>query len=539
MSLELYRNGSVYSPADPFATAMLVENGTVAWIGTEAAAGALLDARMTEIDLQGALMTPAFVDSHVHLGSLGATLKGLNLSEATSATALLDAVAAAALTTTGLIVGTGWDESRFAGGALPTAAELQAAAPDREIYLSRVDVHSALISPKLAQRLGLNESPEYTDALVKGKIHTQVRSTIFSQAQQTGTENSDLALSHLAANGYATVVEMASPGISGRSDLEALLARSEAQKASTPEVFAFWAEAVASESAARELLTSFNSHAVVGLGGDLNIDGSIGSRTALLRADYSDAVGERGTSYLSVEQISAHIAACSLAGIQTSFHVIGDAGLDLALAGFAKAAEEVGLAKVQAGRHRLEHVEMVDDAAREQMLRFALTASMQPAFDAAWGATGGLYEQRLGADRAASMNGIGQFLSAGVPVVIGSDAPVTKVNPWAAVKACLELSDPSARISARAAFMAHTRSGFRALGVPNPLAGQLVTGAEATFAIWDAAELSVQTPDLRVSSWSTDARAGTPMLPVLEDEVPNCLRTVRAGEVLFDTLGVA
>ncbi|MET0977226.1 MAG: amidohydrolase family protein, partial [Paeniglutamicibacter terrestris] len=147
--------------------------------------------------------------------------------------------------------------------------------------------------------------------------------------------------------------------------------------------------------------------------------------------------------------------------------------------------------------------------------------------------------QRLGANRAASMNGIGQFLSAGVPVVIGSDAPVTKVNPWAAVKACLELSDPSARISARAAFMAHTRSGFRALGVPNPLAGQLVTGAEATFAIWDAAELSVQTPDLRVSSWSTDARAGTPMLPVLEDEVPNCLRTVRAGEVLFDALGVA
>ncbi|MET0871984.1 MAG: amidohydrolase family protein, partial [Paeniglutamicibacter terrestris] len=101
MSLELYRNGSVYSPADPFATAMLVENGTVAWIGTEAAAGALLDARMTEIDLQGALMTPAFVDSHVHLDSLGATLKGLNLSESTSATALLDAVAAASGATTG------------------------------------------------------------------------------------------------------------------------------------------------------------------------------------------------------------------------------------------------------------------------------------------------------------------------------------------------------------------------------------------------------------------------------------------------------
>ena len=137
------------------------------------------------------------------------------------------------------------------------------------------------------------------------------------------------------------------------------------------------------------------------------------------------------------------------------------------------------------------------------------------------------------------MNGVGQFLASGVPVVIGSDAPVTPVNPWATVKACLELSDPRARISARAAFMAHTRSGFRALGSANPMAGQLVNGAEATFAIWDAAELSVQTPDLRVSSWSTDARAGTPMLPVLEDDLPSCLRTVRAGNVLFDSMGKA
>jgi predicted amidohydrolase YtcJ len=173
------------------------------------------------------------------------------------------------------------------------------------------------------------------------------------------------------------------------------------------------------------------------------------------------------------------------------------------------------------------------------MLDFALTASMQPGFDAAWGGAGGLYTQRLGDARAAGMNGVGQFLSAGVPVVIGSDAPVTVASPWAAVKACLELSDPQARISARAAFMAHTRSGFRALGSPNPMAGQLVNGAEATFAVWDAAELSVQTPDLRVSSWSTDARAGTPMLPVLEEELPSCLRTVRAGNVIFDAMGAA
>lgn len=539
MSLEMYRNGSIYSPADPFATAMLVEDGTVAWIGTEAAAGALLDARMAEIDLQGALITPAFVDSHVHLSSLGARLKGLDLGGARGAAEVLEAVAAAAAATGGAIIGAGWDESAFGTGILPTADELQQAAPDREVYLARVDVHSALISAKLAQRLGLAEGPEYVDGLVRGTAHERARAAVLAHDPAANTENRDLALQHLAATGHGTVVEMASGHISGRADLEALLARTDAEKDATPEVYAYWGQAVGTEDEARTLLASFNSASVAGLGGDLNIDGSIGSRTALLRADYSDAAGERGTAYLDVGQISAHVAACSLAGIQASFHVIGDAGLDMALEGFAKAAESVGLAKVQAGRHRLEHVEMVDAAARSKMLSFALTASMQPSFDAAWGGPGGLYEQRLGGARAAAMNGVAQFLAAGVPVVVGSDAPVTPVSPWATVKACLELSDPQARISARAAFMAHTRSGFRALGAPNPLAGQLVNGAEATFAIWDAAELSVQTPDLRVSSWSTDARAGTPMLPVLEDELPNCLRTVRAGRVLFDALGVS
>ena len=84
MSLSLYRNGSIYTPADPQATAMLVEDGTVAWIGSESAAGALADSRMDVIDLEGGLVTPAFFDSHVHLGELGAALESVDLRSATT-----------------------------------------------------------------------------------------------------------------------------------------------------------------------------------------------------------------------------------------------------------------------------------------------------------------------------------------------------------------------------------------------------------------------------------------------------------------------
>ncbi|XQN49401.1 amidohydrolase, partial [Glutamicibacter creatinolyticus] len=85
---------------------------------------------------------------------------------------------------------------------------------------------------------------------------------------------------------------------------------------------------------------------------------------------------------------------------------------------------------------------------------------------------------------------------------------------------------------------AQTRSAYRAMGQASPYTGQLVIGAPATFAVWSASELAVQTPDERISSWSTDARAGTPLLPVIDEQIPECLRTVRAGITLFDALPV-
>lgn len=137
------------------------------------------------------------------------------------------------------------------------------------------------------------------------------------------------------------------------------------------------------------------------------------------------------------------------------------------------------------------------------------------------------------------MNNLSAMLSSGVPLVLGSDAPVTEVDGWKIVRAAMNMADAESRISARAAFLAQTRSTYRAMGENNPLAGQLVIGAPATFAVWSASELAVQTPDVRISSWSTDARAGTPMLPVVDEQIPACLRTVRAGRILFDQLEAA
>ncbi|MBN6749637.1 hypothetical protein JRF68_01550, partial [Micrococcus luteus] len=82
--------------------------------------------------------------------------------------------------------------------------------------------------------------------------------------------------------------------------------------------------------------------------------------------------------------------------------------------------------------------------------------------------------------------------------------------------------DPDERISARSAFAAATRTPLRAL--PDaPAAGlsvapRLTVSAPAVFGVWDADAVAVQSPDGRVAAWSTDTRAGTPLLPALDAE---------------------
>lgn len=556
MSLTLYRNGSVYSAADPFATAMLVDGDVVAWVGSEHAAASLLDSRMREVDLQGALVAPGFVDSHVHVTETGLALESVDLAGARSAVELLDLVAAGAAASTGLVLGHGWDNSRWADPTLPGAAELERAAVGREVYLARVDVHSGLVSSALAQRCGLAVLPGWEgEGLVSGAAHATARDAARTLTPARRRHAQQRALRHAAANGYVALAEMSAPHVGSDEDLAALMALtatdgagsadgagSGTDAASTaaaggglPEILPYWGQLVSSADEARNVLARLSGLGVnlLGLAGDINIDGSLGSRSALLRQPYNDAATSGGAQ-LTVDQVANHFAATSELGLTGGFHVIGDGAMEIAVAGLEQAARQVGIDKIRAAGHRLEHAEMVDEAAMAALAKHAVGVSVQPVFDALWGGRDGMYAQRLGAARALELNPLARFYSAGVPLFFGSDAPVTPLNPWASVRAALNHHEPSSRISARAAFIGHTRAGWRAAKSENPFHGQLGPGAPASFAIWDVEALMVQVADERVQSWSTDPRARTPLLPALDSENdPRCLQTVHLGRELY------
>ncbi|GGQ36235.1 amidohydrolase [Streptomyces mutabilis] len=518
----LLRRGEVHSPADPFATAMVVERGQVAWVGSEGAADAFADGVDEVIDLDGALVTPAFTDAHVHTTSTGLALTGLDLSGAPTREAALALVQDFAATRPDdrVLLGHGWDASRWPDRQPPTRAELDAATGGRPLYLSRIDVHSAVVTTALLD-LVPGDVIRVDGPLTADAHHAVRAAALGAVAYAQRTEAQRAALAHAASLGIGTVHECAGPEISSEDDLTGLLRL--AAEGTGPRVIGYWAEQDVDK--AREL-------GAVGAAGDLFLDGALGSHTACLHQPYADA-DHTGTAYLDAAAVAAHVVACTEAGLQAGFHAIGDAAVTAVVQGVRAAADKVGLARVRAARHRVEHAEMMTPETVAAFAELGLTASVQPAFDALWGGEDGMYAQRLGAERARTLNPFAALVRAGVPLAFGSDSPVTPLDPWGTVRAAAFHRTPEHRISVRAAFAAHTRGGWRAVGRDD--AGLLVPGAPADYAVWRTGELVVQAPDDRVARWSTDPRSGTPGLPDLSPggDLPVCLRTVVGGRTVF------
>jgi len=217
------------------------------------------------------------------------------------------------------------------------------------------------------------------------------------------------------------------------------------------------------------------------------------------------------------EQVHDTVLSATAAGLQVTVHL--DAGgtvtgaLDAVRAAAATSVEVRSAVRRRA--HRLEHPQVVtaDDVAA--LVDLGVTLALQPATHPA---------------------PVAALAAAGVPTAFGSGGAVT--DPWASVRAAVLHDDPTQRVSARAAFRAATRGGWRLAGLDHTGAGELRVGAPAHLAVWRAEHVGVQSEASGLSIWSTDARSGTPLLPDLRADapLPECLHTLRAGVVLHDAL---
>jgi predicted amidohydrolase YtcJ len=523
-------NGRVHSPTHPDATAMAVRGGVVAWLGSDDIGRSQFPDADVE-DLDGGFVAPAFVDSHIHLSATGLTISGLDLRPATSRAHCVQMVADyAAAHPDQPVWGHGWDESTWHENTPPSTADLDAVLGNRPAYLARIDVHSALASSGLRNRV-----PELAAAAgfsgqqpLSGDAHHLVRAVardLLTAGQLT--EARAAALQAVAAAGIVAVHECAGPEIGGLDDWLQLRALEH-----SVEVIGYWGQAVTTAAQARTLVEQTGAR---GLAGDLFIDGALGSRTAWLHEPYTDAPDCVGICHLDPDAIEAHVRACTEAEVTAGFHVIGDAAVSAAVGAFERVVADLGVVAVARCGHRLEHLEMVTADQAAKLGAWGIIASVQPNFDALWGGGNGMYARRLGGDRGSELNPLALLASQGVPLALGSDAPVTGIDPWASVRAAVNHRTPGSAVSARAAFAAATRGGWRAGGVRDGKTGTLVPGAPASYAVWDAAALDVTAPRDAVQRWSTDPRSRVPALPRLSptDPLPRCRQTVHRGAVIY------
>jgi predicted amidohydrolase YtcJ len=403
--VELGRGPGWAGPVD-----VVVERGTVLNIGHD------LDRPLgiEEYDGEGRWVIPGLWDHHVHLAQWTASAQRLDLSGSESPAHVVARVRDHLAEHPGALVGFGHRLGTWTTD--PTVAMLDAVAPDVPVVLIAGDAHHAWLNSRALERLGLPAREglvlenEWYDA--HARIHTVVEPDLSPEA-------------------YGRTLDAAAAlGITGIVDLERGQVPADWEPRDTPLRVRVSTYADGLDRTIDAGLRTGNrlpgSSELVTMG-PLKIisDGSLNTRTAWCCEEYADGSGLGAANQTSAE-LAGLLERAHAHGLEVATHAIGDHALDDALAAY----------DVTGARGSIEHAQLVRREALAVMARLRLRASVQPAH---------LLDDRdvteeLWPGRAERCFAFRWMLDAGVQVVLGSDAPVSPLDPWLAVAAAVHRS---------------------------------------------------------------------------------------------------
>lgn len=318
------------------ARAVLLDGERIAWVGAEPAQAPAHD---RVADLGGAWITAGFVDAHVHGTQTGLAQTGVGLADVTDPAEVLDRVRRHRGGPDAVVLGNGWDDFGWTPRRLPTAQELSDAAQGRAVLLTRVDGHSCLVDATTLAQLPLErlEGVEHdAQGQPTGWLREEASEAALTLVRGMLTAD-DLHAARLATCtaalelGIASIHEMGHPGLSGIDDAIAW------ERGEWPvEVLTWWAE-LDLDAALRHGLRP---------GGDLFLDGSIGSCTAATHQPYGPAA-ETGQLFHDDAAVAEWFSACTAAGRGGGVHAIGGRAIEQALVALEVAAQRHGTAAVR------------------------------------------------------------------------------------------------------------------------------------------------------------------------------------------------
>lgn len=383
------------------------------------------------IDLDGAVVYPAFADSHAHIFGTGERATKPRLEPATSLEHALSIVKhAAANATSEWIVLRGWDHNKWGMESFPSKTELVGVS-DKPIVLTRVDGHASWLNQAALDAAGIDR---YTQAPHGGEILQSddgepsgilldeamklIESKIPKQSKDEIKTVMRAGLMEFARNGNATVHDMGVPA----HHWEALRELYAEEGETLPRAHIFL-DMNQESGKQRFLKMTSNSEPtndnlrLVGI--KIYLDGALGSRGAELFEDYSDDPGNRGLALSDDDEVIGLMQKAASMEMQIAVHAIGDKANHRALQLF----ERSGAASRTTCR--IEHSQIVRNEDLTTYRRLGVTAVIQPPFfpsDRHWALL------RIGAERMNTAYRWRSLKEAGIETVASSDSPVEPPN---------------------------------------------------------------------------------------------------------------
>lgn len=432
--MKILHNARIYTldQSRPTASVLVIDRDRVAAIGGPE----LLEAfgpRSSREDLGGRVILPGLTDAHIHLMHYALSLQKVDVETKTKAEALQRVAERAVQTASGQwILGHGWQQNDW-DGQFPQAAELDAIAPDKPIYLTAKSLHAGWANSTALRMAGIG--PGSPDPL-NGKIARGADGQPNGILLETAMSLMDKAIPQPTVADVANAIEAAQPillamGLTGAHDFDyrpcfMALQRLDSEKRLKLRVTKSIPLPLLPHAYELGLRSGFGSeHLRIG---SLKVfmDGALGPRTAAMFAPYLNEPENQGILNMDGEELFEHGRQAAEVGLSVAVHAIGDRAVHEVLDGFAQLRAYEREHALPALRHRIEHVQIIhpDDASR--LGQMGLIASMQPIH-----ATSDMFAaDRFWGERARLAYAWRTQLDAGATLAFGSDAPVESPNPF-------------------------------------------------------------------------------------------------------------
>ena len=462
-----------------------------------------------KLDGKGRTLLPGMIDGHGHVMGLGFSLLTLDLSETRSLAEAQAKISAYARENPGRkwIIGTGWNQELWGLGRFPTALELDAAVADIPVWLERVDGHAGWANSaalKAASITAATKAPaggriEMAAGKPSGVFVDAAKDLIERVVPPPAPKDRDLAFAKAQA-------KLLSYGITAIADMGTSMddwqtfRRSGDRGALRVRIMAYASGIENMIAIAGPEPTPWLYDERLRLGGvKLYMDGALGSRGAWLKADYSDAPGQRGLALIGSTQLRNQMSRAAMDNFQIAVHAIGDQ----ANAEVLDAIDELSDTYKGDRRWRVEHAQIVDPVDLPRFAAHGTIASMQPVHEASdWR----MATTRLGEARLKGAYAWRTMLDNKVPLAFGSDVPVESSNPFPGMAVAITREDakgepfggwmPQQRVRIEEALAAFTQGAAYAAFAEKRF-GTLSPGQQADFVLVDRDITLVRPAEIR------------------------------------------